>query len=348
MTPEQRRERKRTYYLKHRDEILSRVASYRLKNKDRIAASCKARRLKNPEKWKRYCRAQYLKHREKRLVTCRAYHHKNRDRLVPKMRARYRENAEALKDKQRKYYRKNKTRVRAYVKEYTLRNPDKIRQRSRVYRERNQDRIRAYDRMRSGNPSPARRKAWKRWQSLNRERINGYQKAVRFKALTLLGRACAQCGWDEDMELIEIDHKIALFQRGLKRPVSGTTSVSEALRNPEGFQLLCPNCHAIKTSLEKRSKNPGETVEKKKYRRARNWLIKMFGSECRMCRFDEDPLAFEFDHINPILGINRSSAVHHVRKNPSIFQMLCANCHAMKTKLDRLDLKRRKQNASAQ
>lgn len=345
MTLGERRERRHAYYLSHREEILAKVTAYRLKNKARIAVVAKARRQKDPAKWKEYSRAQYRKHKAKRLAGCHAYHQANREHLLQKMRERYRKNAEVLKSRQRLYYRKHKNAARAYQKEYQIRSADKIRERSRKYRERRLEYLRAYDRMRAANPSPARRRAWKRWRRLNRERTNGYNQATRMKALMLLGRVCATCRWNEDVGLLEIDHRIPFFKRGLKRPSSGSAGALEALRNPQAFQLLCPNCHAIKTSIEKRQRNPIETKAKMKYERARDRLIIKFGSECRMCGFDEDPRAFEFDHIRPILGVNRSSAVHHVRKNPSLFQMLCANCHAMKTKLDRLELKRRKQEA---
>jgi 5-methylcytosine-specific restriction endonuclease McrA len=67
---------------------------------------------------------------------------------------------------------------------------------------------------------------------------------LKQEAITILGGKCLRCGCD-DMRCLEIDHIV---------PVRGDRSVygvklyrSVTHGNTENLQVLCANCHAIKT-----------------------------------------------------------------------------------------------------
>ena len=73
-------------------------------------------------------------------------------------------------------------------------------------------------------------------------------------AVRMLGGKCVRCGYNENIAALEIDHKI------LKRRKLSDTAPNQATRVVNGriklkdVQLLCANCHAIKTYEEDRKK----------------------------------------------------------------------------------------------
>lgn len=92
-------------------------------------------------------------------------------------------------------------------------------------------------------------------------------------------------------------------------------------------------------------KDPEKQREYQRIRQKKNTLkyrkivFDMFGRKCPRCGYDDNILAFQLDHIIPILRkkdeTNRSQqtwrrvALGILPKEN--FQMLCANCHAIKT-----------------
>ena len=92
------------------------------------------------------------------------------------------------------------------------------------------------------------REAMRRWRSANRETLarlqREYAARVRHEAIVLLGGRCAECGIDDE-RVLEIDHVDG------DRPVavSGNTIIREVARGVHLYrvQLLCANCHTIKT-----------------------------------------------------------------------------------------------------
>jgi hypothetical protein len=327
---------RRAYYRRNKKKIIAKVRAYAKANRVKIRERNRKKRAEDPERWKEYHRSQYRKHKKKRLKAIHAYHWKNRDTILLQMRARYHaiKDSDENKEYRRRYYEENKEHIYAYQKEYSRKHPDRIKNRTKRYRAKNLERLRAYDRWRSKNASPKRKKSAARWRERNPEKLKSYRTKIFIRARTLLGNRCAICKWNDFPDILEIDHKIPLATLGIKRSRPGSSSAYEAVKNPEKFQLLCPNCHAIKTSLEKRMRNPHETKSKAEYRLRRERLVERFGGFCLVCGYDKNPLAFEFDHIEPIWGSKRSPAIHHATKAPELFQMLCANCHTLKTRMD--------------
>ena len=70
---------------------------------------------------------------------------------------------------------------------------------------------------------------------------------ARREAITCLGGICKQCGCT-DIRCLQIDHMIPL--RGIKR--MGTLDFYRSIvqGKRENLQILCANCHAIKTFYE--------------------------------------------------------------------------------------------------
>ncbi len=105
-------------------------------------------------------------------------------------------------------------------------------ERNQRYRERHQEQIATYR---------STTRVHVRWKGTARQRYIQQKQ----EAITLLGGICCRCGCD-DIRCLEIDHII---------PVNGDRSVYGAKLyrsivnggSRENLQVLCANCHAIKT-----------------------------------------------------------------------------------------------------
>ena len=93
-----------------------------------------------------------------------------------------------------------------------------------------------------------------------------YHVKLRKKALDILGGKCVECGLEETEEnsgLLDFDH----IKRSSKK--RKTESSSETFRRVvyrgatahEIIQLLCPNCHRLKTIRESEFKNNGKITK---------------------------------------------------------------------------------------
>jgi predicted HNH restriction endonuclease len=77
-----------------------------------------------------------------------------------------------------------------------------------------------------------------------KEKANQKNKTLRIQALTVLGAKCSVCG-NDDHRVLQIDHLLPLA--GDKRIQLTTLCRSIIAGNTNNLQLLCANCHAIKT-----------------------------------------------------------------------------------------------------
>lgn len=90
-----------------------------------------------------------------------------------------------------------------------------------------------------------------------RERDRERCRAIRRAVLALLGGTCVACGI-ADERVLQVDHIDGGGKRHrLERPAWGPyRDMRNALLAGEGrdrYQLLCRNCHHIKTTLEERA-----------------------------------------------------------------------------------------------
>jgi 5-methylcytosine-specific restriction endonuclease McrA len=234
---------------------------------------------------------------------------------------------------QRAYYRANTEAVKRYEHQRYWADPGKAREDRRNYRWRNIDRIREHDRRRAKTDKHRRNSNRYYWtnRAAVRLRMTGRRQRQIAAAKTMFGNRCAFCGYDEHPEILQFDHVIPL-KRCKRRFVDTAIGV---LGNPGNRQLLCPRCHAIKTALWSRIYPPTRNALNLRNRREK--LLWSLGARCRDCRYDECRLALQFDHIVPINRPNkrtRATTISEVAWNPEQFQILCANCHALKTLME--------------
>lgn len=332
---------KRSYYERNKERIKAKVRAYQKKNRAKIRVKMRKRRAANPKFFQDRAKKYYLKNAETLRARSRAYHHEHRDRLLEYMKGLYRKNRKHRIEHQKQYYFSNHEKCKASAKAAYWRDPDESRASRRlsrlknIRRERRRDKVRTE--MRRHLPGEkVRRAAY--YQQTKEIRIKyPFGKSIIAKAF--FGNRCGRCGYDRNLDALEFDHIKKPRKRGRTRHwVDRGPSV---LKRPDRFRLLCANCHAIRTTLQKMGKAKDLRLQKER-QRDRYLLIDKFGGCCAFCGYKEDRMAFEFDHTEPIWGKNRSSAIHHVRKFPHLFQLLCANCHTLKTIQDMIKAGRRK------
>lgn len=334
-SPQELKERRHLHYLKNKEVIKARVSAYQKLNKEKISLKNKAYRKRNKKKFKKRSREYYEANKEKLRQRSREYHRNNREALLPGMKARYRKNKKKNAKKRKAYYVANRERVLAKSKEWRLLNPERSKRRALEYRHKNIEKIRAHDRKRSraGTLDPKCRERRRAYSQRNKEKTYAKTKGKVLEAKTLFGNKCAKCGYSKHVEILEFDHIVPI--RSKTRSRHWLDRGPAVLKNPSRFQLLCPICHAIKTALEKMARGNPSSPWNKKRARARARLVEMFWAKCGKCGYKENHLAFRFDHIIPIINSNRTwSPFSEIRRNPERFQLLCANCHSLKTLSD--------------
>jgi 5-methylcytosine-specific restriction endonuclease McrA len=115
-------------------------------------------------------------------------------------------------------------------------NSDKVKRWVKAHPEKHREMVRSWEK---ANPE-------KRREISRRSQARRLAKA-RQEAITCLGGICKQCGCT-DIRCLQIDHMIPL--RGIKR--MGTLDFYRSIvqGKRENLQILCANCHAIKTYYE--------------------------------------------------------------------------------------------------
>lgn len=86
-----------------------------------------------------------------------------------------------------------------------------------------------------------------------------------------------------------------------------------------------------------------ELLRRKRARRAkyleiRTEALAVYGGRCQDCGFP-DHRALQFDHVDRGGHAHRKSTsgatiLRHVRDHPELYRLLCANCHAIKTRAE--------------
>jgi len=143
---------------------------------------------------------------------------------------------------------------RAYFRAYRQR--PYVRARDRAYRQRPEVKLHNRERSRARNRTPER-KAWMkaylqrpevhaRSVEYHRIRARANRRSLRNRVLLALGNKCARCP-QTDPRCLQVDHKDGGGNRE-RRLLGGTERVyRKVLRHPDLYQLLCGNCHLVKT-----------------------------------------------------------------------------------------------------
>jgi hypothetical protein len=88
----------------------------------------------------------------------------------------------------------------------------------------------------------------------NREAVNvNYRKRLRQRAIAVMGRCCARCGFD-DARALQFDHRVPLRRNsnGMSTKAHTADKTYRAVLDGDHatYELLCANCHAIKTRAD--------------------------------------------------------------------------------------------------
>lgn len=78
---------------------------------------------------------------------------------------------------------------------------------------------------------------------------------AKLQACALLGNRCAKCGYDEDYRALQIDHVKPVLRKDndMYIPIKTYRDIITGKQDICLFQLLCANCHAIKTYNDRTS-----------------------------------------------------------------------------------------------
>lgn len=77
-----------------------------------------------------------------------------------------------------------------------------------------------------------------------------YRQSIKRAVFSLLGDTCARCGY-ADLRALQLDHIVPMWKTGGRdRSADSLREWRRALIEPDVFQILCANCHMIKTFTE--------------------------------------------------------------------------------------------------
>lgn len=119
---------------------------------------------------------------------------------------------------------------------------EKQREYNRLWRERNPNYYKRY------TDSVRNRGAHRKKTERNPQANIKYKQSRRLLAINMLGGCCSKCGFS-DVRALQIDHIVPLGLVGEKR--KDTTHEVLTAADLTNYQLLCANCHSIKTHENK-------------------------------------------------------------------------------------------------
>jgi hypothetical protein len=142
-----------------------------------------------------------------------------------------------------------------------------------------------------------------------------------------------------------------------KRRVNCRDCNAKLVKDDGSCKQVCESCvaandrkrHALRSktiSGSDKLKSRRREIHKNHRVRLRNAAISAMGGKCEHCGFD-NPVALQFDHIEPLL--RRTSGVGKAHNADRLYraicdghtdglQLLCANCHIIKTRTADLDV----------
>jgi hypothetical protein len=241
------------------------------------------------------------------------------------------------------------------------------RKRCREYRQKHLEELRDYDRLRNNTE---KRKQWFRERDQKRERKyykkqqnkkyrqehkeelaeynKGYQDknkaqlqkyfanryyTLKEKVFVILGSECSNCGCN-DKRILQVDH---VNGHGYsERKTSKKIPFKNIEKNPEKYQILCPNCNWIKKSENMESKPRLQTKraeqKRERYYAKKRKAFDILGNKCVHCG-NTDHRALQIDHVNgnghkELRQINLNGVLNKIlAEEKEEYQLLCANCN---------------------
>lgn len=90
------------------------------------------------------------------------------------------------------------------------------------------------------------------WQRQRQIRVHKQHREI---VLEMFGSKCVRCGYDENTRALQLDHIVPVLRKyGTRFTVDGNMTWRELATGKittENIQILCANCHAIKTYEER-------------------------------------------------------------------------------------------------
>jgi len=154
-----------------------------------------------------------------------------------------------------------KARQREISRNWRLANPEKSRESSRRWQKNNPDKVKERERRRVREYDPEKRSKWYRERAdrdpefkikSNERNARRLAEVRQFIADFKLAAGCKDCGYKRHHAALDFDHV-----RGEKRiNVCNARSISAALKEIEKCEVVCANCHRIRTYVRLKGEAP--------------------------------------------------------------------------------------------
>lgn len=177
----------------------------------------------------------------------------------------------------------------------------------------------------------------------NKQQLNKSIKSAVIK-LFLEGKKCCDCD-ENDQQVFEFDHvdnNKAIDSNGNKVKGILQMSMKKIVEEMRKCDVVCGFCHRLRTHKRRPEKKVGRPGRLKIAEFVNNRKIKI--SECQKCVRKvtiENCSAFDFDHLEEESKVDRISkmvsdecSVDTIETEIAKCQLLCINCHKLKTAKD--------------
>jgi len=141
----------------------------------------------------------------------------------------------------------------AYNRVYYAAHREELRSYSRAYYAAHREEQRAWNRAYNASHREERQAYSRAYEASHREdrraRDRAYHKRdmVDLRALKLL-RGCLDCGYDDNSDALQFDHRPGTVKARTVASLSGAALIAEIAK----CDVVCANCHAIRTATRKR------------------------------------------------------------------------------------------------
>lgn len=174
-----------------------------------------------------------------------------------------------------------------------------------------------------------------------RARQNGTTELLR----ELRGRPCADCGGTFDPHQMDFDHRDGTEKRfRLSSGGAMLRSTSTLLDEVAKCDVVCSNCHRIRTRARHESRNGGapgvspDLDRKREYWRDQARLLdRLRDRPCMDCGGRFPPCAMDFDHRDPttkraaVTRLIGRTGTARLLEEVAKCDIVCANCHRRRT-----------------
>lgn len=179
-------------------------------------------------------------------------------------------------------------------------------------------------------------------EAYNRDRLRRhYQEIQPLISEIKLESGCVDCGYRLRTEALDFDHLPGTNKKFLISR-AGFSSWERIQTEMSKCEIVCANCHRIRTA-DRRPPKLNDTKVQRHRTRVAAWLseIKMRGG-CVDCGFNNHPKALDFDHLPGVVKLfdlakaasrSRESVLEEIAK----CEVICANCHRIRTSDRRQD-----------